>query len=80
MSRIRTFVISAATALALLVGAACSPVVNYPGKQVAESGIRNGNFAARDGALLPLRSWLPKDRPVRAVVVGLHGFNDYSNS
>ncbi|MGB9080171.1 MAG: lysophospholipase [Desulfuromonadaceae bacterium] len=80
MSRIRTFVISAATALVLLVGAACSPVVNYPGKQVAEPGIRNDSFAAGDGALLPLRSWLPKDLPVKAVIVGLHGFNDYSNS
>jgi alpha-beta hydrolase superfamily lysophospholipase len=28
--------------------------------------------------MLPVRSWLPKDRPVKAVIVGVHGFNDYS--
>ena len=30
--------------------------------------------------MLPVRSWLPKDRPVKAVIVGVHGFNDYSYS
>ncbi|MGO8916276.1 MAG: lysophospholipase [Stellaceae bacterium] len=34
---------------------------------------------AGDGARLPLRAWLPEDRP-RAVILGLHGFNDYSNA
>jgi alpha-beta hydrolase superfamily lysophospholipase len=32
-----------------------------------------------DGERLPLREWLPKGRP-RAVVLALHGFNDYSNA
>ena len=32
-----------------------------------------------DGAKLPLRSWLPKDKP-RAIILALHGFNDYSNA
>ncbi len=32
-----------------------------------------------DGADLPLRTFLPKDAP-RAVLIGLHGFNDYSNT
>jgi alpha-beta hydrolase superfamily lysophospholipase len=32
-----------------------------------------------DGARLPLRSWLPDAKP-RAVIVALHGFNDYSNA
>jgi len=32
-----------------------------------------------DGARLPLRIWLPKGR-VKAVVLALHGFNDYSNA
>jgi alpha-beta hydrolase superfamily lysophospholipase len=67
-------------AVVQLVVSACSPVVNYPGKLVAEPKIQNESFAAGDGSLLPLRSWLPKNCPVRAVIVGLHGFNDYSNS
>ncbi len=29
--------------------------------------------------MLPLKSWLPKSKP-KAVIVALHGFNDYSNA
>jgi alpha-beta hydrolase superfamily lysophospholipase len=66
-------------AAALLVLSACSPQVNHPGRQVREPGIEKGSFVAADGALLPLRAWLPGDRPVKAALVALHGFNDYSN-
>lgn len=34
---------------------------------------------AGDGARLPLRAWLPEETP-RAVILALHGFNDYSNA
>ncbi len=34
---------------------------------------------AADGARLPLRRWLPPGEP-RAVILALHGFNDYSNA
>ena len=78
MSRMKILsVIGAVAALAIL--SACLPVVNHPGKQVSEPDIVNGNFVAGDGSALPVRSWLPTDRKVRAVIVGLHGFNDYSN-
>jgi len=36
-------------------------------------------FIATDGSRLPLRHWLPKGE-VRAVILALHGFNDYSNA
>src|SRR5215468_6052616 len=40
-------------------------------------------FVAADGEALPLRKWLPpSDRDggeVRAVILALHGFNDYGN-
>jgi acylglycerol lipase len=36
-------------------------------------------FITADGQVLPLRRWLPDDRP-RAVILALHGFNDYSNA
>ena len=36
-------------------------------------------FVASDGASLPLRHWLPAGEP-RAVILALHGFNDYSKS
>jgi len=41
-------------------------------------------FVAADGAVLPLRKWLPpRDRgggEAKAVILALHGFNDYSNA
>jgi acylglycerol lipase len=36
-------------------------------------------FIADDGARLPLRKWLPPDG-VKAVILALHGFGDYSNA
>ncbi len=33
----------------------------------------------RDGTRLPLRHW-PPETPARAVVLGVHGFNDYGNA
>ena len=36
-------------------------------------------FIADDGARLPLRKWLPRDG-VKAVILALHGFGDYSNA
>lgn len=35
-------------------------------------------FFTEDGASLPLRHWLPQSEP-HAVLIALHGFNDYSN-
>jgi acylglycerol lipase len=37
-------------------------------------------FVTADGQILPLRRWLPKSGAVKAVVLALHGFNDYSNA
>jgi acylglycerol lipase len=36
-------------------------------------------FLMDDGARLPYRAWLPDGRP-RAVILALHGFNDYSKA
>ncbi len=80
MSRIRRLSIYCAITVALLVLHACSPLVNLPGKQIAEPRIEKEFFVTIDGSQLPLRSWLPKDSPAKAAIVALHGFNDYSNS
>ena len=42
------------------------------------SSLEAQRFIAADGTVLPLRSWLPEGAP-KAVVLALHGFNDYSN-
>jgi alpha-beta hydrolase superfamily lysophospholipase len=67
-------------ATALFTLSACSPLVNHPGPRIAAAKIEDGQFVATDGSRLPLRRWLPKEAPVTAVVVALHGFNDYSNA
>lgn len=69
-----------ALAITLIVLSACSPLVNHPGKQVTEPRIQNEVFVTGDGSLLPVRTWLPQNGPVQAVIVALHGFNDYSNA
>jgi alpha-beta hydrolase superfamily lysophospholipase len=59
---------------------ACLPYINHPGQQVMQPKLEKGYFRAADGAILPVRSWIPKGEPVKAIIVALHGFNDYSNS
>ena len=39
-----------------------------------------GMLIAADDARLPIRAWLPKDGPPKAVILAVHGFNDYSNA
>ena len=66
---------------ALLVAfavAACAPRLEPPGAAVQQPVITDTAFIAADGARLPMRSWLPEGAP-RAVILALHGFNDYSN-
>ncbi len=41
--------------------------------------IRPDSVLASDGTVLPVRSWLPEGKP-EAVVIALHGFNDYSRA
>jgi len=54
--------------------AAVGPMSSFSSPQLA-----NDRMVAADGAALPLRRWLPEGPP-RAVVLALHGFNDYSNA
>jgi acylglycerol lipase len=58
---------------------ACAPVTKHPGEAIMPAKLTPSYFITQDRALLPVRSWLPKDQAVKAVVVAIHGFNDYSN-
>jgi len=44
-----------------------------------EPRFTNSEFITTDGERLPLRKWLPTGR-VKAVILALHGFNDYSHA
>jgi alpha-beta hydrolase superfamily lysophospholipase len=57
----------------------CAPFINIPGQAVGEPALDADGFHAADGVVLPVRAWLPEGMPVKAAVVALHGFNDYSS-
>ncbi len=65
--------------LLFLLLAGCAPIVERPGPAVVEPRLYDYFFVAADGAALPYRVWMPDDANPKAVVVALHGFNDYSN-
>ena len=76
---------------ALLLSAGCAPTIDEDARLAGIGTARaapepqpiphftGASFVAADGQVLPLRKWLP-DGAVKAVILALHGFNDYSNS
>jgi alpha-beta hydrolase superfamily lysophospholipase len=69
----------AALVLALFLASACTPRIVAPGPAVQQPLMTAHHLQMADGAILPLRSWHP-DGPPKAVILGLHGFNDYSEA
>ncbi len=67
------------TLILLLLIQACAPVIKPMGPIQGAPSLTKNALIARDGAALPVRSWLPPGQP-RAVIVALHGFNDYANA
>ncbi len=65
--------------IAVVSVAACAPRVNAPGPTIARPALAADGFLAADGEKLPLRTWMPEDGAPKAVIIALHGFNDYSN-
>jgi len=49
------------------------------GEAAAHASLTGDRFVTADGVALPLRIWLPQGEPA-AVVLALHGLNDYSNA
>jgi acylglycerol lipase len=77
--------LTAFLALASLLAACASPIDVPAGPAVTTPELADGVFVMSDGARLPEQSWLPKsaegkpDAP-KAVLIGVHGMNDYSNA
>lgn len=68
----------AAIAVALAT-AACTPLIIPAGPAVRPPMVAQDALLMPDGARLPLHAWAPRDGgPPRAVILALHGFNDYS--
>lgn len=68
----------AALVLACAAGA-CAPRIEPPGPPLAKPVLGPQTFVAADGMAAPVRRWLPDAGPVKAAVIALHSFNDYSN-
>ena len=68
-----------AVVLVALALAACTPRLAPIGPLIQEPVLLEDRAIMADGVVLPLRKWLPDGSP-QAVVVALHGFNDYSNA
>ena len=67
-------------ALALLLAlGACAPKLQPIDLIKIEPQLTPYHLIADDGAVLPIRTWLP-DGPPQAVILALHGFNDYSKA
>lgn len=67
----------AALLLPLLL-AACAPRLQEIGPPIDTPRLDAAALHMPDGIDLPLRQWQPWDRPTEAVILALHGFNDYS--
>lgn len=66
--------------LLVLLCVACAPRLQPPGDDILAPRLLAGDagWQAGDGRELPLRRWVPPQP--KAVVLALHGFNDYSNA
>ena len=61
--------------LTLLAGCA-TPLAQQRGERLSAPRLEADHVIAADGAKLPLSTWRPQGAP-RAIVLALHGFNDY---
>ena len=62
--------------LLMLALAACGPRIQSIGLPVQAPALNDRAAVAPDGGQLPIETWAAAGRP-RAVIVALHGFNDY---
>jgi alpha-beta hydrolase superfamily lysophospholipase len=56
---------------------ACMPTIHPIGKKIQAAQLLPQQFVTEDNQLLPMRSWLPPQK-ITAVLIAIHGFNDYS--
>jgi acylglycerol lipase len=72
---------SACAAALLLLGflAACAPVTRPAGEPVMTPAYDGDALVMADGMHLALQDWMPPRQP-RAVILALHGYNDYANA
>lgn len=76
MKRNKSLPTLAVISIALLCS--CMPVIHPQGPKIYQGEIRAQEFITADRTKLPLRQWQPATKNPAAVIIALHGFNDYS--
>ncbi|MEK9673692.1 MAG: lysophospholipase [Rhodospirillaceae bacterium] len=66
-------------AVVLMLVACASPRIQAPGPVIQAADFYLDWFITTDGLRQPYKKWAPAEAKPRAVIVALHGFNDYSN-
>lgn len=81
MCKCLNFLVAVSAQLVLiLLMSACSPKYQMrPDTVLHNSRLTDSSAIMSDGYVLPMKTWPATDNPT-AVVLGLHGFNDYSNA
>jgi alpha-beta hydrolase superfamily lysophospholipase len=66
--------------LALVALGGCAPMILGAGPATREATIEPSRMLMRDGAALPFKRWGSERHAPRAIVLAVHGFNDYSKA
>jgi len=66
--------------LMCMVSACCKPQEQHSSGPLREPHLAKDFFAASDGEDLPIKRWAPSKAKPQAVIIALHGFNDYSHA
>lgn len=67
--------------MSFFLSAGCAPIIKTPGADRIEPRLDAQAIVTADDERLPLRVWMPPDGvPLKAVVVAVHGLNDYSHA
>lgn len=72
-------IVPAVVLMLVMLSGCASPQINFPGKPVKPAVFLDDWFVATDGIRLTTRRWAPTSEKPKAILVALHGFNDYSN-
>ncbi len=71
--------LAAAALTATLIACASPEPISMTATKTIKPELTQTEFVANDGMRLPMTSWIPTG-PVKAVILAIHGFNDYSHA
>jgi len=78
-TRLGSAALGAILALGLALGG-CAPHLDPPGAPVGPPTLADSDYVAADGTRLPVQRWVPNPQDPKAIILALHGFNDYANA